>query len=360
MPKSDLTAKEKLKAMGDRYRLPVVDSPEPSWTLDQGLSFSGFDLWLRCKEQFRLSYIQGWKPVEQQDGALYFGSIMHKLIEDRPNGGNLRELEDSMNTVTTTLADANILKAKAAAVYRVYETKHEVHTEDRIDCGAEKRFHYNYGFKCNGKNYDVPLMGFIDCVYRSDKRGNIGIRETKTRSQMDLDNTTVALVADLQVNSYFLACEQELGKFPTELIYDLVKKPGHEPLSANTKRDKEGLHDFHNRVFDAVNNDPESFLVRIKYRRSLAEFNNWRQQVLEPHLAEFVEWYRKCEKAKWKQVNPYNPSALVGKYGLCKLFHLVVSGDVSGLTKRDNRRGESKREEASERVSARRPNRAKR
>jgi hypothetical protein len=360
MPKKLPKPHTAIKAKAKGYSLPTIDSDEPSWKLEEGLSFSGFDMWLRCKEQFRLSYIQGWRPIEDVDGSLLFGSMMHKLIEDRPlqledDDAYLRKLSDSLQKVKGVLGDRPVIEARAAAVYRVYAHHHKIHNEKRIDGGAEKRFHYEYKFKHGGKSYIIPLMGYIDCVYQVDKN-NIGIRETKTRRAMDLDNTTVALVADLQVNSYFLACEQYLGKFPTELQYDLVKNPQHEPLAANTKRpNTESLPDYHNRVFDAVSAEPSNYLQRIPYKRSLAEFNRWRTDILHPHLVEFLDWYKRCQDANYRQINPYNPTALVGKYGLSRLFHLVVSGDTRGLTKRTKRREETRTEETKQAISGRVP-----
>jgi hypothetical protein len=372
MPKKLPKPHTAIKAKAKGYSLPTIDSDEPSWKLEEGLSFSGFDMWLRCKEQFRLSYIQGWRPIEDVDGSLLFGSMMHKLIEDRPGyepsnrekGTILQSWEDddfkrgllaSLQKVKGVLGDRPVIEARAAAVYRVYAHHHKIHNERRIDGGAEKRFHYEYKFKHGGKSYIIPLMGYIDCVYQVDKN-NIGIRETKTRRAMDLDNTTVALVADLQVNSYFLACEQYLGKFPTELQYDLVKNPQHEPLAANTKRpNTESLPDYHSRVFDAVSAEPSNYLQRIPYKRSLAEFNNWRNGILHPHLAEFYNWYQRVKDNGYRSIDPYNPTALVGKYGLSRLFHLVVSGDTRGLTKRTKRREETRTEETKQAVNGRIP-----
>lgn len=253
---------------------------------------------------------------------------MHNLIEHRPDPADDKAILAVMAKCLGTPSDRPVLEAKIAALYKIYYPLYKLPTEDRIQ--AEHEFNYVYEFKYRGKPYSIRIKGFIDCLLNLPNN-RLAIRETKTRTDMSIDNTTVALVADLQANSYFLAVEQQFGKFPDRLIYDLVKKPQHEWNSA-----KETLPEFHARVLEAIKAAPERFFHRIAYNRSLAEFNIWRQNILHPHLAEFLDWYRRLEDNNFKALEPYNPVALVGKYGLCDLFHLLVSGNTVGLLKKDS------------------------
>lgn len=316
-----------ISSVAKRHPLPVIEGSKPYWTMDKGISFSAFQLWLQCREQFRLKYTHGWRPLEKKDAALVFGSMMHELIEHRPLPTDEMAILSILQKVWGSPPDRPVLEAKAAALYKVYHKFYNLSTEKRVK--AEHEFNYPYEFTHAGKKYSIIIKGFIDCVLERGKNA-IAIRETKTRTDMAIDNTTVALTADLQANSYFLACEQVLGKFPELLIYDLIKKPQHVYNPA-----KETLNVYHRRVLEVVTEDPSKFFHRIEYRRSRSEFNTWRQQILHPHLASFIEWYARLEENGWKALEPYNPVALVGKYGLCDLFELLVNGNTIGLVKKE-------------------------
>lgn len=323
-----IDVRNQISTVAKRHPLPVIEGKKPYWTLDKGISFSAFQLWLQCREQFRLKYIHGWRVVEKKDSALVFGSMMHELIEHCPTPSDEKAIFAVIQKVWGSPPDRPMLEAKAAALYKVYHKFYNLPTERRVK--AEHEFSYPYSFKHNGKNYTITIKGFIDCVLEHGKKGALAIRETKTRTDMAIDNTTAALSADLQANSYFLACEQVLGKFPELLIYDLIKKPQHVFNPA-----KETLSQYHGRVLEVVTEDPSKFFHRIEYRRSQKEFDAWRQQVLHPHLASFLDWYERLEANNWKSLEPYNPVALVGKYGLCELFELIVNGNTIGLVKKE-------------------------
>lgn len=324
--------RQAITAVAKRHQLPVIEGSKPYWTLDKGISFSAFQLWLQCREQFRYRYIHGWRPIDKKDSALVFGSMMHDLIEHRPDPTNDVAILKIISAVWGSPSDRAVLEAKAAALYKVYHKHYDLPKENRVK--AEHEFNYEYKFQFGGKKYSIILKGYIDCVLNHGKKGAIAIRETKTRTDMAIDNTSAALSADLQANSYFLACEQVLGKFPELLIYDLIKKPQHVFNSA-----KESLSEYHQRVLEAVKEDPSKFFHRIEYRRSPKEFDAWRQSILHPHLAAFIEWYGRLEQNGWKALEPYNPVALVGKYGLCELFELIVNGNTIGLVKKEAQDG---------------------
>lgn len=277
-----------------------------------------------------MEYIHGWRRIETTDDALVFGSMIHDLIENRPNPLDDIGILEVLSKVKGAPSDRAALEAKAAAVYKVYHKIHNLYKENRV--GAEHHFAYTYRFTHNGRKYEVPLMGYIDCVLKEPK-GQIAVRETKTRTDLAVDNTSAVLCADLQVNSYFLACEQYLEKFPTKLIYDLVKRPQHK-----FNPEKESLSQFHERILQMVSSSPETYLHRIKYEVSPEGFNLWRQQILHHHLAEFVEWYKRLEANKWRALEPYNPVSLVGKYGPCDLFNLIVNGSTLGLMRKERNR----------------------
>lgn len=325
------------KTVAERFAkystVPVWESDTPYWTLDKGLSFSGLHLWLQCQEQFRLKYIQGWRAKQSADDSLLYGAYIHKLIELRPNPEDDNGIREILDKVPGDIPRRVELAAVAAAVYKTYYHFHRLDEEKRIDGGAEKKFEYTYRFTYNGENFAVPMMGYIDCVLDCSPPGakskRIGLRETKTRVDMAIDNTTAMLVADLQTNSYFLACEQTIGAFPETIIYDLVKRPLHK-----FNPEKESLPQFHKRVAEVVEKEPSNYLYRIVYTRSKSEFNLWRNKVLHPILAKFAHWYRRVEAAGWKQIEPYNPAALNGKYGLCDHFHLIVNNNPLGLERK--------------------------
>lgn len=334
-----------LDAQGEAFQ-KFMD-PSPRWILEDGLSYSGLSLWLNCREQFRLAYIEGWKALWRNKKAADFGTMFHLLLEH-----NIDPTEDEGWYACRALLlgddpDADIdevMVHKALALWIGYWRYYSLEAQDTSLIQWEKEFYFDYEFSYKGKDYKLPLYGFIDRLDWNPAKREGWVGDTKTRDDLDIQDTEGYLRTDLQTQMYYLAHEHMYGCIPRGVVYDLVRRPRQAPkLVSRKSEERESLIAYHNRLVDEVNEAPKSFFHRIYLQRSSQAFEQFRESVLHPIFADFLTWFSRLESNNFKKIDYINPVAVKTLYGPCDLFNLVTYGSHENLTREAPKRREATR-----------------
>ncbi len=169
------------------------------------------------------------------------------------------------------------------------------------------------------KEFDIPywltrFRGKIDAV----SRNKLWLKETKTKSRIDVDNIIDTLSLNLQINIYCWALEQLYKKQPKGVIYDVIRKPG---LKLNKG---ENLDQYKDRLKEHVNKDIKHYFKRFKV------YLDWHHislfgAALNGIIKEFSEWV---------DSNMYGQKfgmPCVTKYGLCKFVPICHYNDFSNF-----------------------------
>jgi hypothetical protein len=315
----------------------------PRWLLHDGISNNGLKLWLTCKEQFRLKYVEGWRRPQSPKKAADFGTMFHKLVEYGLSP--VKEWDACLTLLKGESVYDEVLAHKAIAVYIGYWNYHGEHDVANEFIQWEKEFYFPYYFDYAGQRYCIPLYGFMDRVEFNSvkKKGVVG--DTKTRAKLDIANTEIYLHSDLQTKMYCLAHEYMFGKLPQTVMYDLVLHPGTEPNLLSRKKGetaRESPEQYHNRVAQDCLDDPKSYYHRIHYSVFPTAFEKYRSEVLHPLFVDFIKWWCRLVENGFRKQDYANPVALKGQYGPCELYHLVTNGSTQGLTREEPKRRDAK------------------
>jgi len=314
----------------------------------EGISSSLLSSFLTCREQFRLSVVEGYRS-NNVPLSLSFGTCMHwcleqgyklssppgkakcqKLISDfeklwlseRP-AASQRQLETQ--ELTYGLADAMLPTyfERWTGDYGPKFKYPKVHNTSRIDkwVGLETRFSVPFRFD---DVRETRIVGTRDAMFRTPK-GSLRIFDSKCRSIINEEDTQDTLPFDLQQMLYLWATWKETGECPVGTTMNIVRRPGHR------RGREEPLRKFLDRVRKEVETPSrwDHYFIRIEMDISKAEIIAWEKSVLRPLMEDVRGW--------WEGRSPHyiNPNALVTKYGRCEMFNIIVYGNTNGFFRRD-------------------------
>lgn len=314
----------------------------------EGLSSSTLGLWLKCREQFRLEMVEGWRN-ESVPLALAFGTCMHWCLErlyqanvvpadpkkwakkrvsefealwkeERP-GASQKQLEtqERVYGLAEAVLPAYVQRWAGDFPGGEYPVQTKVAAPKKW-AALETRFKVWWTFS-DGKQ--MPIVGTRDGLFR-DKRGKLRVFDTKCRSIINEEDTIDLLPTDLQQMLYLWSVWSEFGEVPAGTTMNIVRRPGHRQGT------DESLKEFCARVAKEVS-DPkryDHYFMRFQMDITLGEIESWRDNVLGPILEDFRAW--------WEGRAPHylNPEALVSKYGRCAMFGKIVFNNNVGLYRR--------------------------
>lgn len=204
--------------------------------------------------------------------------------------------------------------------------------------------------------------GKIDGILRHRKSGAVCVLEHKTTgSALESDSDYwLRLAMDTQISKYVLAVAQR-GEHVNSALYDVVRKPAHRPsnipildddgvkivLDANGDRvrTKDGKkfrqtgdlelgyvlqtrpetpEEYHARILEELNSDPEKYFARREIPRTDAAILEYMQDAWA--LSQQILYFRRAKL--W----PRNPSACT-EFGGCEFFGLCSGrASVDGIT----------------------------
>lgn len=335
-------ASKKPKAPAEKGRDDLWQGSHPSaWSFwKDGVSSSLLSLFLTCREQFRLSVVDGWKSRTE---PLYFGfgTCGHWL------------LERAYQVRTGKCPDKTWLKhrlreyEKAWTASAKQPTAKQMEQQDMIyglhEClmpSYFKRWSGDWGGKyprptkvANPKKWlaleqrftvpfefpdgrVVPIRGTRDGMYECGSRG-MWVFDSKFRSVIIEDDILDTFPFDLQQMLYLWAAWRETGKVPSGAVLNVTRRPGHRLGK------QELVSDFYDRVAAEVadRNRWDHYFMRFQLEITKGELQEWEDRTLRPLLLDLRGW--------WEGTVPHylNPLNLVTKYGRCEMF-LPITKDV--------------------------------
>ena len=268
-----------------------------------GISASGLQTFLNCREQFRIKYCLNLEgPTNYYQ---HYGNVVHDILADADDGvpaaGGLMEfVEVKIADYEEAYADGSqefeLIMAKAEAVMPHY---FDYYRKD----DAKKEFRIREEAKCVLFDSDYltdrfPLAFTLDGLYAEKKgvKAKTWIEDIKTFSQ-DRDIEEL-MAANLQFNFYMLGLRLMLGFDASGVVKNRIRNPGQK------LNQKETLQEYVKRVSEDVAKRPDHYFKRTVSEYSKGEVEEWAAASLTPMLMELEAW--------WNGTIPHfmNPSAL--------------------------------------------------
>lgn len=305
------------------------------------LTHSRVSTFRTCARKHFYSYELGVKPTGESK-ALRIGSVVHKALEKFWSAGGivgaLTEVDAFYATPSDWVRDEEsvyewecehqMVRAMVDGYVRHYhfEAENALHVELEFSVPirpTEKRFKFR-GFQFAGK---------IDAIVAT-ATGTTAVMEHKTTSE-DISPTSdywARLNVDQQITGYMVAA-RHLGFEVQSVIYDVIRKPGKQPLRATPvekrKYTKEGTlyanqreHDetpaeYGARIAADIQADPTAYYVRREITRTERDLDEFKSELYM--TAEMIR------EAVRKVRHPRNTSACT-TYGRCPYLDVCYLG----------------------------------
>lgn len=303
----------------------------PLWDWTKGITQSGIESFLACREQFALGYVDGWAPRKFSE-ALEFGSMFHFMQEkigSAPPEIIAKEVTKSYEAtrkktiLPSELNDLELTLAKVEAIFPLYV---ECWQEDDAKIQwleHEQVFRVDHKFlTVDGAPSQTTLTGMRDKGYR--RNGNLGLFETKTKSSIDDVAIQDGLRADLQTLLYLLALRYEYNEEPKEILYNIVRRP-----QLKLKKD-EHVSAFKQRIIEDIKERPEWYFRRFEVTVVPGDIDLFVETTLDPVLRNMLQWWESIKTdptKRWESPYHYRSlPALMTKYGKAWHYNLTVRG----------------------------------
>lgn len=291
--------------------------------------------WMSCRMKAKY-FLEGWSSGKTSS-ALTYGTIIHgileivydlirqkklksppdiKLIKSLTKKVEAQWLKENPGVAKYVLEDLDMCLLIAEATLPAYFKYHWKEDFKELKWKQlEQQFAIPYTLKDGRK---IIIRGKKDGVY-GDK--TIKLFETKTKSQINLDDLTDSLWFELQINLYLWAIKKTYKQIPGGVNYNIIRK-----TSLNIKSGESKLV-YAKRLADDINKRPDFYFIRLNISITKQEMEQFEKE-LEAMLTDFVDW---CEG---KSGTYKNTSQCHGKYGTCSSMGLCSKKDFGAYKKR--------------------------
>lgn len=324
--------------MAKKKAKPKFSLPSPNWDLEKdGISYSLLSKWINCRERARIYAVEGLAPVSSTD-SIDFGTIFHFLIEKAAEHNNdmtivTRLYKKWARKNQRILGEEGELGEIAWYTFQAYMDFYK-----KDDVGKKQYLYSEENFRetftlPSGRKID--LRGKWDQVYQQGK--GIWLQENKTKSRYDPITIQAWLPHDLQVMIYLSTIQLRIGKTPTGVLYNVIRKYGQR------RGVKETVPAFAKRIKKDIDSRPEHYFFRCSNQITAADLAIFQQRTLFPHLEQLWDWWESIRH------NPFDPWTLPDgtpnrlhwqrpfglydsfRYGKGEYFDLITRGIRAGL-----------------------------
>lgn len=282
-----------------------------------GITVSGLEIFLACREQFRLKYVEGYQQKGYKQAA-EFGDLFHWLIQRRhdpriKNKGPKQQIKlyerqwlgergGSAPPAVRQMQDMNYLQAEA--IWPVYvDTYPDDDDLEWLELEGDFSVKIPYGSR------KVLCRGIMDGVFR--QRG-IVLEETKTKSRIDEQAIEDTLAINVQVMVYLLVLWFKYGEHPRGCRYNVIAKPSTNPWKTET------LEEYKTRLNGLVEMEPEKFFKRWIIEVKPYELDNFYKYWFCPVMRDLEEW------AAGGGRHYMNPTALLERHYRPDMYEIIV------------------------------------
>lgn len=300
-----------------------------------GITQSILKTWLSCRMKAKLS-LEGWSH-SRPSYALTYGTIVHGVLE---------RIYDLIRLKKLTKIPSDILIIKMVKEVEIQWKKENPGNDFKMmemldDCclmaEATLPSYFKFWWKTDfhkiqwrnlEQEFKIPYTTkkgdktFI----RGKKDGVYGVKyvklfETKTKSQINIDDLIDTLWYEFQVNEYLWAVKKTYKVIPTGVTYNLIRKTSLKRYKAESKVQ------FLTRVKKDVEKRPDFYFMRLNIAVSEKDMKVFAEE-FDSIIQEFIDWNKGILKT-YKNTNQCND-----KYGRCEFCGVCSRGDYSNLVKR--------------------------
>jgi len=318
------------------------------------LTFSRLSSFRNCQ---RIDYYRNnlkIVPINANDTAMRFGTLMHTAWEKYYNGEPVEkiiqemgsELQDGNPTPNPENMQPESRKFYnlGSAIMRAYAGKYPIENSPFKAVATEFQFLgeiYSPFAKNRCRNRDFAIGGKVDGIVMDYATGHYYILEHKTATTIDrgyLDK----LWSDSQIALYAVMIEQILGIKIAGIIYDIATKPGVRQKFGETdtefekrKMDAETEGKNPNRLKQAIAETDVDFCERLTeklqepgaFHREMIPIETFQKEKLTEEL---WHWIALLKKARKTGVYLRNTSQCYGLFGKmpCQYLDVCRSGDA--------------------------------
>lgn len=284
-----------------------------------GLTKSSIEVFLRCREQFRLQYTEGW----QGRGCkmpFAFGNLLHWLIA-RHLDPKIKRIHISEQTGLYNqvwLRDhpnpSPLAKDIMEEAYVYMEALWPYYTSQWIDDTSWTWLKVEDNFQVPIPEADTIIRGIFDGVVKNPD--GLWIFETKGMSMINEADIEGTLPWNLQNMLYVVTYWKQTGDFPDGILYNVVRRPNIQ------RRKAESWGDYRERLQEDIEKRPDWYFMRWQIEVKRQQVTRWYEQFLLPVLMDVKQWSE-------GGLHYFNPDALVTKYGRCDLYDVLVNDNYS-------------------------------
>ena len=279
----------------------------------------------RCREEHRLTYLQGYRP-EEPATALAFGTAIHAGLEQWWQPGEL-PLRLATSVAAQKAAELGLDVYERVAVQVMLEAYH-AHWQGERDQYVVRSLETVFERDRDG----YQLGGRYDGLIEADRPRRLLVLEHKTTSEEIAPGTEYwsHLALDRQIDHYLIASQA------SGVLYDVLRKPKIRPERATPidrqKRRKDGQLYAGQREADET---PQEWEARLRAAYADEEHGPWfvrREVVRLPH--ELHRANRELDQLAGEIVaaNPNRPAPRTGdscrRYGRRCDYWLACTGQV--------------------------------
>lgn len=312
---------------------------KPLWTPLAGITQSALTKFVDNPEEFAQSYIDGVTSNKVKD-SLEFGNLFHLCCEFQGKASAIaiaKKCCDSYQKTRGTsvgpkeMFDLQKLISKVRTVFPLYEAYWREKEKLKKWVSREKMFSVPYTFKdIDGKPVTINLVGKRDGVFRN-KPGDLCLRETKTKSEINMEAIRDGLRADFQTLFYILAARLEFKEDIKEVDYNIIRNPGQH----YTKTDS--LQSYQKKIETDIGKRPSHYFARFLVTLSPDTIERFCQMSLDPALRRLLQWWRSVEARPFDRwASPYHllnlPALTSGRYGRSDLYEKIIRGQRTGYS----------------------------
>lgn len=314
-----------------------------------GVTYSFLQKFTMCREQARLSYVEGLQTAGVID-SIEWGSAFHELLEHAAEGSPVqtRSLEQRLRKFITRRATEGKLKSSEVQqiqalcdqvlhIFPIYyeywkKRKGKEFTADFV-C-QEASFSVPHHININGEQRTILIRGRFDAIFRLN--GRLWLMENKTKSMIDEEGLTASLSKDMQTMLYCHAIRQQYGETPKGVLYNVIRRPAHRYGQKDT------YESYLERMVKSVQKDQDKYFLRWEVTFGPDDLDAWVQKTLNPLLTQVILWWDEIKPNPfnpWKNLDRIhhfeNPEALYTKFGRSEYFEYLTRGSTYGLRRRD-------------------------
>lgn len=329
-----------------------------------GVSQSFVNLFLVCRERFRLKMVEGMQPPERFSAPLNFGDLWH-ICEEHEQGDWETPLKAKAQVfcLKYPLQQEEVHKwwqviKLLFPIYKEYWAKHQ--TKEKVEpLMREQTFNVPYELPSGRVVYLRGKFDGVDLAGTGKDRG-IYLFETKTKSDIEEAKITRTLKLDLQTMLYSIALRQGLqnGNFCGTKIggcsmdeikgvrYNCIRRPLSggkgtiRPHQATKTKPAESNAEYFARLKGVILEDVDTYFLRLKVEVFPSDIERFKKLCLNPILEQMCDWYEHvCQDDLWGNANHihyvspfgiYNPLTEVGQ---TDMDELILNQSTVGLQK---------------------------